>query len=258
MARAVSFFVCASKNLGSHYTAGEAMHAVGPSAMSFALHEHIDIPDGSLVRRIALYEGDLTAIPKEHSPDILVISAFPNDYGPSDRSLIGDLNKAGLSIRQLAAHKAHDLRDTAAFWLSNPIKGDSAQLNIKRIACFEPMVLGSPPTVVADLFRGLFPFLDDRKSQIVAMPIMASGDQGYPKEIMLRSILRAASHWFARGLGNKHAERTLLFPVYWRSSQKEFPLWLRTLNYDDCRESDYKKLTRAVAEFAMPTFIRAV
>jgi hypothetical protein len=227
--------------------------------------------------------------------------------------------------------------------------------------------------LVADLFRGLFPFLDDRKSQIVAMPIMASGDQGYPKEIMLRSILRAASHWFARGLAigelkivernaasakqlakvmadfksslaisalmpthskqfdvflsfstedrnaadcakvalsnepsvqrvfdfrfgidqgsswqeeidraisscsaiiailspayfrspecreelmqarlrNKHAERTLLFPVYWRSSQKEFPLWLRTLNYDDCRESDYKKLTSAVAEFAI-------
>src|SRR6188472_2844783 len=121
--------------------------------MSFALLDHIDIPDRSVMRRIALYEGDLTAIPKEHSPDILVISAFPNDYEASDTSLIGALNKVGLSVRQLAANKAHDLRDTSAFWISRPIEGARAQLNIRRLACFEPSVLGSPPIVVGNLFR---------------------------------------------------------------------------------------------------------
>ena len=45
--------------------------------MSFTLLDHIDIPDGSLVRRVALYEGDLTAIPKEHSADTLVICKRP-------------------------------------------------------------------------------------------------------------------------------------------------------------------------------------
>jgi hypothetical protein len=62
--------------------------------MSFTLLDHIDIPDGSLVRRVALYEGDLTAIPKEHSADTLVISAFPNDYSPTPASVIGALDKA--------------------------------------------------------------------------------------------------------------------------------------------------------------------
>jgi hypothetical protein len=84
--------------------------------MSFRLLDRIDVPDGSLIWRIGLYEGDLTAIPKEHSADIFVISAFPNDYDPSETSLIGALNKVGLSVRQLAANKAHDLRDTSAFW----------------------------------------------------------------------------------------------------------------------------------------------
>jgi hypothetical protein len=168
--------------------------------MTFKLLHSLDISDGSTIRRIALYEGDLTAIPEEDRADILVVSAFPNDYTPSNTSLIGSLERRGLSIGQLAAAKAFDLRDTCAFWLSNPISGPSAEMNIVRIACFEPGVLGPPPTVVGDLFRGLFPFLDDRKNQVVAMPVLAIGDQGYPPEIMLRSILDAAAHWLARGL----------------------------------------------------------
>jgi hypothetical protein len=46
----------------------------------------------------------------------------------------------------------------------------------------------------------MFPFLDDRKNQVVAMPLLATGDQGYPPETMLHSILDAAVHWLARGL----------------------------------------------------------
>src|ERR1700730_3629495 len=341
--------------------------------MSFTLLDHIDIPDGSLVRRVALYEGDLTAIPKEHSADTLVISAFPNDYSPPPASVIGALDKAGLSVRHLASSKAYDLRDTSAFWISSPVKGAGAQLNIGRIACFEPSMFGPPPTVVGNLFRGLFPFLDDRKSQVVAMPIMASGDQGYAKEIMLRAILRAAVHWLARGLAiselkiverntatakelatvmadfkstlaipsltashpkqfdvflsfssedrsaadctkvalnrkgsvqrvfdfrleidkgsswqeeidraisscraiiailspsyftsaecreelmqarlrNKRSDRTILFPIYWRSWEKQLDLWIQALNYGDCRESDYQKLTSTVTKLAI-------
>jgi hypothetical protein len=168
--------------------------------MSFRLLDRIEIPDGAIIRRIALYEGSLTALPKEHSADILVVSAFPNDYTPTETSLIGSLYAHGLSVRLLAETKAHDLRATCAFWISNPIKGPAASLNIRQIACFEPDVLGSPPAVVGNLFRGLFPFLDDQRNQVVAMPLLASGDQGYSQELMFRSILDAAAHWLARGL----------------------------------------------------------
>jgi hypothetical protein len=156
--------------------------------MTFALIDSIDILDGSTSRRIALYEGDLTAIPKENRADILVVSAFPDYYVPTSTSLIGSLYGRGLSVDALAKDKAHDLRATCGFWLSNPIGGEAAALNVGRIACFEPLMLGSAASIVGDLFRGLFPFLDDRKDQVVAMPVLATGDQGSPPVEMLSNF----------------------------------------------------------------------
>jgi hypothetical protein len=113
--------------------------------MTFKLLEHIDISDGSMTRRIALYEGDLSAIPKEHHSDILIVSAFPNDYFPTQTSLIGALDRKGISVSRLALKKAHDLRSTSAFWISHPLEGAPTSMNIGRIACFEPTVRGAPP-----------------------------------------------------------------------------------------------------------------
>ncbi|MGO9432176.1 toll/interleukin-1 receptor domain-containing protein [Rhodoblastus sp.] len=168
--------------------------------MTFTLKNSIDISDGAVTRRIALYEGDLTAIPREHRSDFLVISAFPDDYLPTGTSVIGALHRKGLSVKLLAANKAHDLRATSAFWISQPLSASAPHMNIGQIACFEPSVLGSPPTVVGDLFRGLFPFLDERRNHVVTMPVLASGDQGWPPEVMLHAMLNAATHWLARGL----------------------------------------------------------
>jgi hypothetical protein len=183
--------------------------------MTFNLLNSVDISDGAITRRVALYDGDLTTIPQEHRTDILVVSAFRDDYLPTETSLIGALYRAGLSVGMLADAKAYDLRETSAFWISKPLGTTARVKNIGQIACFEETVLGSPPTVVGNLFRGLFPFLDDRRNQVVAMPILASGDQGWPPEVMLRAMLDAATHWLARGLaigelkivthGSKHA-----------------------------------------------------
>jgi hypothetical protein len=168
--------------------------------MTFRLLEQIGISDGATVRRISLYHGEIAEMTSADHADILVVSAFPDDYAPTPTSLIGALEKAGISVEQLSKKKLHDLRPTTGFWISHPME-PGGNVGIGQIACFEPQVRGSPPSVVGDLFRGLFPFLDDRKNQVVAMPVLASGDAGWPAETMLVSILEAASHWLARGLG---------------------------------------------------------
>ena len=130
----------------------------------------------------------------------MIVSAFPDHYAPTTTSLIGALDGSGISVAELAASKLYDLRVTCAFWLSQPLRGADAALNIGQIACFEPRMLGAPPELVGNLFRACFPFSTSAATKSSAMPVLASGSQGWPADVMLRSILEAASHWLARGL----------------------------------------------------------
>lgn len=160
----------------------------------------IDVFDGRETRRIGLYSGDLAEIPPEHAVDILIVSAFPNDYIPTRTSLVGALARSGLSIAELARHKAHDLRQTNGFWLSQLLGADHAPLNVGRILCFEPALLGHPPEVVGSLFRGMYPFLDDDNDANVAMALIAAGNQGWSASEMFTPLLEAAVEWLRRGL----------------------------------------------------------
>ena len=54
------------------------------------------IRNGDTERRIELFRGDLSELPADHAVDILVVSAFPNDYIPTRGSLIGALERKGI------------------------------------------------------------------------------------------------------------------------------------------------------------------
>lgn len=151
-------------------------------------------------RLIKLYHGDLTRIPPDEAVDLLVVSAFPGDYLPTSMSLIGALDRAGVSVAELARDKAEDLRREYGCWLSQPI-GDDLNVGFDRILCFEPELRGSPPEVVGDIFRALIPIVEGGiPISSVAMPLVASGDARWPSNEIIEPLINAAAKWLELGI----------------------------------------------------------
>lgn len=164
------------------------------------LIDTIDVP-GAARKRVELYQGDLTDLTPAEAFDTLVVSAFPDDYTATPRSLIGALARKGVSVESLAIDKDVDLRGAYACWLSREFKPANPALQFRRILCFEPQVRGRPPEVVGDIFRALVPILAERPDiRSIAAPVVAAGDQGYSTVEMLAPLLDAALHWLTRGL----------------------------------------------------------
>ena len=164
------------------------------------LLETIVVESTSGNRAISLYHGDLTRIPPDEAVDLLVISAFPNDYFPTPTSLIGALDRAGVTVSALAQDKAEDLREQYGCWLSQPID-DNVNHGFARILCFEPALRGSPPEVVGDIFRSLFPIIEGGVPiSTIGMPLVASGDARWPRDAMFEPLIEAAVRWLEFGL----------------------------------------------------------
>lgn len=149
---------------------------------------------------VSFYHGDLTAIRPEESVDLLVVSAFPDDYWPTNRSLVGALDAVGVSVRDLAANKAIDLRSESSCWLSNVVQESGRKLGFKRILCFERSLRYSEKgTSVSDIFKSIFRLRSEGYNiSSLAMPIIASGDQGMDAAEMIVNMLNAILEWLGR------------------------------------------------------------
>lgn len=165
------------------------------------LLDSISVHHGQTERRIELYHGDLTNIPPKHAVDVLVISAYPNNYRPARGTVIEALSHKDISVRDLARNKAVDLRDTFSSWLSQDIKSDHKGIRFKRILCFEPEFRGEPSEVIGDVFQGLMPLVTgDQPITSIAMSLIATGNQRVPLIDVLAPLLDAAVHWLALGI----------------------------------------------------------
>jgi hypothetical protein len=176
--------------------------------------DRLEVHCGNDIKQIELLSGDLTNIPPEHAVDVLIVSAFPNDYVPTSGSLIGALSRKGLSVAALARNRQQDLTQNFSCWLSHPVRLDGDGLRFRRILCFEPLRKGRPSEVVDDIFRALAPFaFEEPHVRSVAMPIVAAGDQGNSETEMVRALLSAAHRWLQEGF----PLRTIKLVIYERN-----------------------------------------
>jgi hypothetical protein len=129
--------------------------------------------------RIELYLGDLTDMPPEQAVDVMVVSAWPNNYRPLKGTLIGALQRRGLSVRQLADDKLTDMREFSSCWLSKAIE---------------------TPEHAGDIYRALLPFVFGPPNlRSVAVPLVATGKQGTPTAELLDALIDNTVNWLGRG-----------------------------------------------------------
>lgn len=151
---------------------------------------------------IQLLQGDLTAIPPVHAADILIVSAFPGSYEPYSKTLMAALYHKGIFVGEMANNKEIDLRNQLGCWLSKPVSEvQQKQFNFKQILCFEPgSEVHEDKTVAGNIFRCINSFAFEKQYNVIAMPVVASGNQKIPLGKMLPALVEAAIFWFENGL----------------------------------------------------------
>ena len=201
------------------------------------LLDQIVVKRGSNVQAvIQLLQGDLTAIPKDQAIDILILSAYPGSYVPVPTTLIAALNDKGISIEEMAKHKAIDLRDQLSCWLSEPLTTpQQEQFNFRKILCFEPWLNSTDPgAVVGNIFRCINTFAFSESVNVIAMPMLASGRQRVPIEKMLPAMLDASIFWLESGLPLTCIKLVLLTD---EQTKAALPVFVRAKQQNELKQS---------------------
>src|SRR5262245_15832103 len=161
--------------------------------------DRITVRHDSRERYIEFYCGDLANLPESHAVDVLVVSAFRDDYLETSRSLMGSLGRAGIHVGELAQDKAYDLRDSCSCWISKEVRHPRARF--RRLLCFEPRELLTLAQVVGDIFRSMVPFASSVSPlDCLALPLVGSGNMGFPEDQVLTALVESAANWLEKGL----------------------------------------------------------
>lgn len=171
-------------------------------------------------KRIEVCHGDLAQL--DEPVDIVTVSAFQNNYVPTQRSLIGALEREkGISVSRLAEAPLLDLRGLLGIWLSR----ETGSPEIGRIGCIEMSAWGAArdETTVLRGIKAYFQMLDLAEvmgvpMETIAMPFLGNGAQKIGRELVLTPLLRECTAFLKR---SQTAKRVLLVE---RGAEKAFEL----------------------------------
>jgi hypothetical protein len=212
-------------------------------------------------RRVDLCVGDVT---ESAGPvDLLCISAFPDDYTPTPRSVIGTLAVKDVHVERLARDKAHDWRHAWHCWVSQALPDTATP--VRRILCFEHGWTSaenapagtSAPELVGNVFRAVHELVlsevapvtteGDSALECIRLPLLASGDQQTDRRDMLDATIRQAYLSLVGQLPVKRVEIVLhpdtpdLYELLVRAGQAFEQVcseWI-TQHHSEARDHDY-------------------
>lgn len=165
------------------------------------LLDKLTVRHKSAEKQIELYHGDLTDMPPEQAVDVLIIATRPDDYEPYPGTVIGALDRKGISVAELAKNKAVDLRQSFSCWVSQEITSPDPGIQFKRILCFEYYPEGEPAEVVGEILQSLMPLMNsDLPIKKIATPLVATGQQKVPIVDIFEPLFNALGRWLEMGL----------------------------------------------------------
>ena len=140
-------------------------------------------------RTIDIRLGDITDMPP--TQDLLVVSAFANDYQATRTSVIGALeDKNGFSLEKESKDIYLDLRDALSIWLTK----ETTDQFFKRVLCVEIMGTGFKlEEIMKNLFAGVLLFeAKGIETTSMTLPILATGDQQLDPGTVIQEMLPPA------------------------------------------------------------------
>lgn len=146
--------------------------------------------------------GDVTRAGPDDAVDVLVTSAFRDEYLPVPSTVFGSLYHKGVYVEDLAADKEVDLRGAFSCWLSKEIVDPPEGIQFERILCYEPEETAKAGEQIGDIFRSLAPFIGgpDPIRTVGTTLVAAGSSRRITQRESLQLLVEAAVHWMSSGL----------------------------------------------------------
>jgi hypothetical protein len=137
------------------------------------------------IKEFELFQGDITNLPFQ--VDLLVVSAFKNDYTPTKSSIIGQLHKSGVDVNDLSKRPLIDFRNSLDIWISSKLKNK----NFNQIVCVE--IIGGKyifESAIKNLFAAISALeIQGEKNTTIALPMLGAGDQDFDIHLVVSTLI---------------------------------------------------------------------